>query len=83
MTWLPTYLARSLGADQRQLVFTAVPYIMNSLVGIGAGHFADTLIRERWTVLSVRRLMTAVGLLGPGLLILFFSATNNFALAVM
>ena len=48
-----------------------------------AGHFADALILHKWTVLSVRRLMTCLGLLAPGIFLLFFSAVNNLALAVM
>lgn len=83
MQWLPTYMTRTLGAEKSHIMFTAVPYIMNSLVGMGAGHFADSLItRDKWTLLSVRRLMTSIGLLGPGLFILFFSAVNNLSLAV-
>ncbi|KAK7492895.1 hypothetical protein BaRGS_00015842 [Batillaria attramentaria] len=83
MQWLPTYMTRSLGASHNSIMFTAVPYLMNSLVGVVAGHFADSLIsHNKWTVLSVRRLMTSVGLLGPGLFILFFSAVNNLPLAV-
>jgi hypothetical protein len=50
---------------------------------IVAGHFADALIAQKWTVLSVRRLMTLLGLLCPGIFLLFFSAVNNLALAVM
>ncbi|ELU04684.1 hypothetical protein CAPTEDRAFT_173625 [Capitella teleta] len=83
MQWLPTYMSRNLGADKHDIMFTAVPYIMNSLIGVGAGHFADKLIAQKWTVLSVRRLMTAIGLLGPGLFMLFFSAVNNLLLAVI
>lgn len=49
-----------------------------------AGHFADSLITQhKWTVLSVRRLMTSIGLMGPGLFILFFSAVTNLPLAVL
>ena len=48
-----------------------------------AGHFADALVAQKWTVLSVRRLMTSIGLLGPGIFLLFFSAVNNLLLAVM
>jgi hypothetical protein len=44
---------------------------------------ADSLIARKWSVLSVRRLMTAVGLLGPGIFLLFFSAVNNLALAML
>lgn len=83
MQWLPTYLVRHLGAVKNEIMFTAVPYILNSLVGIATGHFSDALIRERWSVLSVRRLMTFIGLMGPGLLILGFSGANNIALAVL
>ena len=48
-----------------------------------AGHLSDALIANKWTVLSVRRLMTSIGLLGPGIFLLFFSAVNNILLAVM
>lgn len=82
MQWLPTYLTRHLGADTHHIMSTAVPYIMNSLLGVVAGHFADSLVANKWTVLSVRRLMTSVGLLGPGVFILFFSMVNNLPLAV-
>ncbi|XP_041356642.1 sialin-like [Gigantopelta aegis] len=83
MQWLPTYMRRNLGANQSHIMLTAVPYVMNSLVGVVAAHFADALIAHKWTVLSVRRLMTSIGLLGPGLFILFFSAVNNIPLAVL
>lgn len=83
MQWLPTYLARNLSAETHDIMFTAVPYLMNSLVGVVAGHFADALITHKWTVLSVRRLMTCIGLLGPGIFLLFFSSVSNLALAVL
>jgi hypothetical protein len=50
---------------------------------LAAGHFADSLIQNRWTVLSVRRLMTAIGLLGPGLFMLLFISVDNLLLAVV
>ncbi|RZF47620.1 hypothetical protein LSTR_LSTR014747 [Laodelphax striatellus] len=82
MQWLPTYLAPNLGANKESISFTAVPYIVNSLVGIVAGHFADTLISKRWSVLSVRRLMTSIGLLGPVVFLLAFCAVDNLLAAV-
>ncbi|XP_050402694.1 uncharacterized protein LOC126818993 [Patella vulgata] len=82
MQWLPTYMTRNLKANKSHIMFTAVPYVMNSLIGVVAAHFADALIGHKWTVLSVRRLMTTIGLLGPGVFILFFSAVNNLPLAV-
>ncbi|WAR24425.1 S17A5-like protein [Mya arenaria] len=54
MHWLPTYLTRTLGADQTHIMLTAVPYVMNSVVGVVAGHCADSLIsRYKWTVFFV------------------------------
>ena len=35
MQWLPTYMSVTLNAGKHQIMFTAVPYIMNSLVGAG------------------------------------------------
>ena len=56
---------------------------MNSLVGIVAGHSADNLIQKRWPVLSVRRLMTNIGLIGPGAFLLAFCAVDNLLAAVI
>lgn len=57
--------------------------VLAALLRVAAGHFADALIARKWTVLSVRRLMTCVGLIGPGIFLLFFSAVNQLALAVL
>jgi sugar phosphate permease len=35
MQWLPTYLKRSLGGNDSSLSLTAVPYLFNSLCGVG------------------------------------------------
>ncbi|CAF1202052.1 unnamed protein product [Adineta ricciae] len=83
MVWLPSYLTTTFDADPTNLSFTAFPYVMNCLSGVAAGHFADSLIQNRWTVLSVRRLMTAIGLLGPGLFMLLFISVDNLLLAVV
>jgi hypothetical protein len=37
MQWLPTYLARNLGANKESISLTAVPYIINSMLGVGKG----------------------------------------------
>lgn len=34
MQWLPTYLTRTLGGKKESLSFTAIPYVVNSVVGI-------------------------------------------------
>ena len=35
MQWLPTYLVTNLGANKESISLTAVPYVINSLVGVG------------------------------------------------
>lgn len=35
MQWLPTYLARNLSANKESISLTALPYVVNSLIGIG------------------------------------------------
>lgn len=50
---------------------------------VASGHFADFLIRHHSPVLSVRRMMTAIGLLGPGVFIFCFSFVRHLPLAVM
>ena len=35
MQWLPTYMARNLGAAKEDIMFSAVPYVLNSVVGVG------------------------------------------------
>lgn len=42
--WLPYYLSKHLNVSSTALSFTAVPYIINSLFSIFAGHLADSLI---------------------------------------
>uniref|UniRef100_A0A8D8YMG6 Ascorbate transporter, chloroplastic n=2 Tax=Cacopsylla melanoneura TaxID=428564 RepID=A0A8D8YMG6_9HEMI len=83
MQWLPTYMSSYLEADSHSLSFTAMPYVMNSLFCIVAGHFADKLISHSWTVLTVRRLMTSIGLIGPAVFLIFFCAVDSLLFAVI
>nr|AKN21535.1 slc17a-12 [Schmidtea mediterranea] len=83
MQWLPTYLSRYLGANETEIMYTAFPYISNSLLGIGSGYLADKLIRQHWSIISVRRLMTFIGLVIPGLFLLIFSSAYNVTLSVI
>ncbi|CAL8098308.1 unnamed protein product [Calicophoron daubneyi] len=82
MQWLPTYLARYLGAGKNEIMFTALPYLSNSIGSIVAGHIADTFIQRHWSVIAVRRLMTCIGLFGPGLLLFAFSASTSITVAI-
>lgn len=83
MQWLPTYLSRYLGANKESVSLTAVPYIVNSLFGVVSGHLADWLIARNWSILSVRRIMTFVGLFGPGIFLICFCTVNSLLYAVI
>ncbi|KAF6204830.1 hypothetical protein GE061_018993 [Apolygus lucorum] len=47
-----------------------------------AGRYADKLVNKKWSVLSVRRLMTCE-LIGPGISLLAFCAVDNLLAAVV
>lgn len=53
MQWLPTYMTRTLGAEKSHIMFTAVPYIMNSLVGMGEISLLSTLTKYRRLKLKI------------------------------
>jgi len=82
-TWLPFYLSKQLGVKTTALSFTAVPYIVNSLCGILIGHLADSLITGNWSILSVRRTMTSIGLIGPAIFMLIFMGVDSLLLAIV
>ena len=35
MHWLPTYMKSSLNAEHKDIMYTAAPYILNSIAGVG------------------------------------------------
>ncbi|VDP91488.1 unnamed protein product [Echinostoma caproni] len=82
MQWLPTYMVRFLRARREDLVLTALPYLSNCVASIAAGHIADHFIQRQWSVLAVRRLMTCIGLAGPGLLMFLFSSYSTVYSAI-
>lgn len=57
MQWLPTYMTRTLGAEKSHIMFTAVPYIMNSLVGMGEISLLSTLTKYRRLMLKISLFM--------------------------
>lgn len=104
MQWLPTYIVTNLSPNKESISLTALPYIVNSLVGICkylkiihklfeniqmlfsilvAGSSADRLIQKRWSVLSVRRFMTSIGLIGPGLISLVFWNVHSLPVGIL
>lgn len=83
MQWLPTYLSRTLNANKESMSLTAVPYIVSSLCGIAWGHIADLLVSVGWPVLKVRRIMTVLGLMGPGICLALFPEITNLPAAIL
>lgn len=83
MNWLPTYLDRTLGASPESLSLTALPYLINSLAGISAGHWADFMIQSGTSVLKVRKVMTVIGLVGPAVFMVCFCAVNSLLAAIL
>ncbi|CAK9300999.1 unnamed protein product [Gordionus sp. m RMFG-2023] len=82
--WLPTYLTTALGADPDHLSLTALPYAFNSLAGAAAGHWADSLLARRGkSLLYVRRLATAIGLLIPAACLIILAAARDPVVAIL
>ncbi len=81
--WLPFYLSKRLGASSSSLSYTAVPYLINSISSIGFGHLADSLVLRNWSVLAVRRLMTAIGLIGSAMFLIIFMTVDNLGIAIL
>mmetsp|Transcript_15627 Transcript_15627/g.39769 ORF Transcript_15627/g.39769 Transcript_15627/m.39769 type:complete len:425 (-) Transcript_15627:357-1631(-) len=82
-SWLPTYLAAELGMSTRDLSYTSIPFLANAIAGIAFGYLADALIaRKVCSVLSVRRLATGVGLLGPAACHVLFTLTRSPSVAI-
>lgn len=81
--WLPTYLSEVLGMPTRSLAFTSLPFLANALAGMAVGHAADALIARRvCSVLTVRRLATLTGLLGPAGCLVLFTLTSSPPVAI-
>lgn len=76
-------LVHLIGANVQSISYIALPYLANSLLGIFSGHYADSLVSRHVTpLLSVRRLMTSIGLFGPAVALFCFCAVSNLPLAL-
>ncbi|MCL4123336.1 UNVERIFIED_CONTAM: hypothetical protein GTU68_016456 [Idotea baltica] len=83
MQWLPTYLSRTLGANTQSMSLTAIPYIVSSLCGVGWGHLADEMVMADCPILRVRKIMTLLGLVGPGICLVLLPEVSNLVVAVL
>ncbi|AWM05038.1 MFS transporter [Bradyrhizobium symbiodeficiens] len=64
MTWLPSYLAASRGMDiLKSSLFSAIPYGVAALLGLGLGWFSDKLLKRSGASNSDRRKLIAAMLL--------------------
>lgn len=70
LSWLPSYFSEKYNVSTASLgSFTALPYLLQMFVAIGAGFLADYLISPQVGVrtLTVRHFLQTLGMLGPAL----------------
>jgi sugar phosphate permease len=69
LSWLPTYYTENFHISLDKLMtFTALPYLLQMLVGVAAGSLADNLIESSvLSVVQVRKLLQITGMLIPAL----------------
>jgi len=69
LSWLPSYYSDRFHVPLVELgSFTALPYLIQSMVSISAGFLADALVvKYKWRVLTVRNLFQTVGMLTPAM----------------
>ena len=83
VNWLPTYLHAVLGVSKEELWIAALPLAMTTFVSPFYGVLADKLHSNGMCLLYVRRVMTTIGLLGPGIIFIFFPYVTSQAPAIM
>jgi len=84
--WLPTYFHQVLGVPNKKLYIMALPYLVQAVAGLSVGVCSAFLVeRGKCSVLGLRRGATAVGLLGPAVLLCVFASLRrtNVAIATM
>lgn len=69
LSWLPTYYSDRFHVPLVELgAFTALPYLIQSVVSVSAGFMADALVvKYKWRVLNVRNLFQTIGMLTPAI----------------
>jgi len=72
LAWLPSYFHDALGISLTSAsVYAIAPWITAFIFVNFAGWLADSLLKSGWSVVSVRKLMQSIGLLGPTVFLLF------------
>eukprot|EP01113_Clastostelium_recurvatum_P032849 TRINITY_DN4276_c0_g1_i6.p1 TRINITY_DN4276_c0_g1~~TRINITY_DN4276_c0_g1_i6.p1 ORF type:complete len:529 (-),score=122.41 TRINITY_DN4276_c0_g1_i6:36-1622(-) len=66
--WMPSYLTEVHGASLEQLAyFTPLPYVAIFVMSLLVGVLADRMRSKGMHIRNVRKIMNAIGLIGPGL----------------
>ncbi|CAE7673432.1 PHT4 [Symbiodinium sp. CCMP2592] len=66
LSWLPTFFAEQYGTALADLpVLTTLPYLLQALVGMAVGGFADRSLAQGMPVATVRKGLQTVGMLVP------------------
>ena len=83
--WLPTFLNQRFGIPKHELYVTALPYVLNMILGPIVGKFIDGYLSKRLAKLTMRRLCSSLALLGQslGYIILCYVTTARMAIAII
>lgn len=66
INWLPTFFKDKYGIPVAQMgLYTALPYVLQCLAGLGSGVLADMMLARGWSVKPVRRLFQSISMIGP------------------
>eukprot|EP00894_Picocystis_sp_ML_P005496 jgi/Pico_ML_1/56013/g1614.t1 len=82
LSWFPTYCFEVLGIDKTGVYITFFPYLMMAFAAIFGGWAADRLLQSGKPILTVRKLMTFLGLMGPAVFLPLFSLVQTKAMAM-
>ncbi|VFQ89353.1 unnamed protein product [Cuscuta campestris] len=86
LSWMPVYFKTVFNVNLKQAAwFSAVPWATMAVSGYVAGTLSDFLIKARYSITFVRKVMQSIGFIGPGvsLLCLNFARTPEVAAIVM
>jgi len=78
LSWLPTLISERYGIATSDLgSFTVAPYVVQGVVGLGAGVVADRLMSTGMRAKTTRQIMQGAGMVGPAALLLGASSPSN------
>jgi MFS family permease len=82
LLWLPTYLSRSFDLDLDEIsIYLTVPKLVEMVISLYAGQFADGLLRRGFTSVQVRQLCTCVSLCISVILLVLLASARDLLFA--